>query len=216
MGLYWLAIREVHGIAGYRRPVRLVLAAIAGLTLIWGTTFFVLYQMYDEAERIEIIEPDLVEGIYTKRQEVLGKLGRPEIQGGAKLLVENVVDSGLEISAVTGSSREEIRKYLKEDFEDFTTYDHIIRGKDVTRGKPDPDPYTLACRRIGIQPFEAIAIENAPLGIESADRAGVFCIAVNTGILESSVLRSAGARVVFDSCADVANNWRQILACLRA
>ena len=54
----------------------------------------------------------------------------------------------------------------------------------------------MALEKAGLQPDEAIVVENAPLGVRSAKGAGIFTIAVNTGILSDDDLWQAGADVV--------------------
>ena len=47
-------------------------------------------------------------------------------------------------------------------------------------------------------------LENAPLGVEAADKAGIFTIAVNTGNLPENELWDAGAAIVFPSMTQAA------------
>src|SRR5919198_1569216 len=48
-----------------------------------------------------------------------------------------------------------------------------VSSEEVARGKPAPDVYLEACRRLGIRPERAAAIEDSHAGIESARRAGM-------------------------------------------
>lgn len=59
-------------------------------------------------------------------------------------------------------------------------FEVIISGEDVTRGKPDPEPYLTAVRKLGLETEECMVVENAPLGIKSAKTAGIYCVAVPT------------------------------------
>ncbi len=59
-------------------------------------------------------------------------------------------------------------------------FDQVITGSDVTEGKPDPEIYLLAARRLGLSPRVCLAIEDAPAGILSAKAAGMTCWAVRT------------------------------------
>jgi beta-phosphoglucomutase len=56
----------------------------------------------------------------------------------------------------------------------------IITGRDVTRGKPDPQIFLMAAERVGLAPARCCVIEDAPAGIEAAHRAGMRCIAVTS------------------------------------
>lgn len=54
----------------------------------------------------------------------------------------------------------------------------IISRDMVARGKPAPDTYICAAKKLGIAPNECIAFEDTIAGIESAENAGVNCLAV--------------------------------------
>lgn len=56
----------------------------------------------------------------------------------------------------------------------------LVSGSDVTRGKPDPEPFLLAARRLGVPPARCIVVEDAPAGLEAARRAGMACLALTT------------------------------------
>jgi HAD superfamily hydrolase (TIGR01509 family) len=54
----------------------------------------------------------------------------------------------------------------------------LVTGDEVTRGKPHPEPYLEAARRLGVAPGECVAIEDSPNGVRSAHAAGVPLLAV--------------------------------------
>jgi len=53
-----------------------------------------------------------------------------------------------------------------------------VTGDQVAHGKPHPDPYETAARRLGVEPGECVAIEDSPSGLASARAAGVPVLAV--------------------------------------
>lgn len=55
----------------------------------------------------------------------------------------------------------------------------LIGAEEVERGKPDPEPYLLAARRLGLAPADCLVFEDAPAGIRSALQAG--CQVVQIG-----------------------------------
>jgi beta-phosphoglucomutase-like phosphatase (HAD superfamily) len=83
------------------------------------------------------------------------------------------------------------------DFSRFVSADKLITGRDVRHGKPHPEPYLKALSKSGWKPSEVVVIENAPLGIQSAKGAGIYTVAINTGILEDAVLLESGADLLF-------------------
>ena len=56
----------------------------------------------------------------------------------------------------------------------------FVTANDITRGKPDPEPYLLATKRLGFHPADCVVIEDAPSGIRSAKAAGARVIGVTT------------------------------------
>lgn len=58
-------------------------------------------------------------------------------------------------------------------------FEAIVSAEDVTTGKPDPEVFLLAARKLGVDPSRAIVVEDAEAGVEGARRAGMKCIGVN-------------------------------------
>ena len=57
-------------------------------------------------------------------------------------------------------------------------FDAIANGDMITHGKPDPEVYLLAAKKLGLDPAECIVAEDAPVGIEAARRAGCAVVAI--------------------------------------
>lgn len=51
-------------------------------------------------------------------------------------------------------------------------FDTVVTGEVVARGKPDPEPYLLAARRLGVDPRDCVAVEDSLTGATSAAAAG--------------------------------------------
>ena len=60
----------------------------------------------------------------------------------------------------------------------FPAFDVIVAGDDVTHHKPHPEPYLAACRLLGVQPAQCVALEDSPTGVRSAVDAGVPTVAI--------------------------------------
>jgi HAD superfamily hydrolase (TIGR01509 family) len=57
-------------------------------------------------------------------------------------------------------------------------FDTIVTSDDVEHSKPAPDIYLLACLRLGVEPADALALEDSASGVAAAKAAGLTCIAV--------------------------------------
>ncbi|KOG64504.1 phosphatase [Streptomyces griseoflavus] len=56
----------------------------------------------------------------------------------------------------------------------------LIAADDITRGKPDPEPFLLAARRLGGDPARCVVFEDAPAGLASGRAAGMTTVALTT------------------------------------
>lgn len=68
----------------------------------------------------------------------------------------------------------------------------ILYAGDVGRGKPDPEGYLAAAARLGVEPVEALVVEDAPQGVEAGRAAGAATIGV-TSTHSASELSAADA-----------------------
>ena len=153
--------------------------------------------------------PDEVKTIYAEKSAYyhqLLKTTTPTIPGVADVL-RYVKNSGSQIWVVTGSGMRTLLDSLNTVFPSVFQQDRMITAFDVTRGKPDPEPYLKAWERSGLEKEQCFVIENAPLGIRSGKAAGLTVYAVNTGILTREDL--AQADQVFDSMTELLDFLRQ-------
>jgi HAD superfamily hydrolase (TIGR01509 family) len=128
---------------------------------------------------------------------------KPKPLPGIASLMTRAKQEGIEIWVVTGSGQELLLEDLCSDFPGLILKGKIISGKDVTHCKPHPEPYLTALERSKYNAGEVVVIENAPLGIQAAKAAGIYTIAINTGILADEILWQAGADVVVKEVAQV-------------
>ncbi|MGW2426266.1 HAD family hydrolase [Streptomyces sp. NPDC001709] len=56
----------------------------------------------------------------------------------------------------------------------------LIAADDITRGKPDPEPYLLAARQLGVDPAHCVVFEDAPAGLQAGRAAGMTTVALTT------------------------------------
>lgn len=60
------------------------------------------------------------------------------------------------------------------------SFDAVVTGDELKEGKPSPAPYLLAASKLKLSPEECLVVENAPLGVTSAKKAGIYCIGLST------------------------------------
>jgi beta-phosphoglucomutase len=114
--------------------------------------------------------------------------GKVHIYPTAEKILEFVRLKNLKTGLVTGSLKRSVEFMLPENIR--LNFDTIVPVDDTENGKPHPDPYLKAMSRINCKPEETLVIENAPLGITSAKKAGADCFAIET-TLDSFYLKDA-------------------------
>jgi beta-phosphoglucomutase len=113
---------------------------------------------------------------------------------GIEDFIEFIKKKNKKIAMVTASSRLKLKKTVPENF--LNMFNVIITGNDTINGKPSPDPYLEAIKRLEINEDKCIVVENAPLGIKSAKSAGVFCIAICTTLKKDYLI---GADIILNN-----------------
>jgi HAD superfamily hydrolase (TIGR01509 family) len=129
--------------------------------------------------------------------------GRVVVRPGARALLDEVARAGLPFALVTGSQRPFTEAVLASTGFRFPV---TVTGDDVTRTKPDPEPYLLAAKLLDADPGQCVALEDSPNGVASATTAGCLVVAVPTLL----PVPPAPRRLVVQSLTDVS------LATLRA
>ncbi|TJZ41910.1 HAD family hydrolase [Streptomyces piniterrae] len=57
---------------------------------------------------------------------------------------------------------------------------HLISADDISRGKPDPEPFLMAAARLGVDPARCVVFEDAPAGLTAGRAAGMTTVALTT------------------------------------
>lgn len=166
-------------------------------------------QLLFKKQRNEDISTGKASEYYKIKSDEFNKCPKAELMDGIILLMEKIKASGLKILIVTGSAQNTLIRKLTHDLNGLVEENMIVTALDVKHGKPNPEPYLKGLQKAGVKPWEAIIVENAPLGIRAGVAAKVFTIAVNTGPLPDSALLNEGANILFHSIREFAEKWNK-------
>lgn len=155
------------------------------------------------------------EKIYAIKSKKFNQYAKVEVMPGAVDLLRQVKALDLQPILVTGSGQKSLLDNLNTFYPGAFREDLLVTAADVRHGKPDPEPYLMGLQKGGYQPWEAIVVENAPLGVEAGHRAGLFTVAANTGPLTDAVLSDAGADLIFEDMLALDRHWRQLFFALK-
>ena len=120
-----------------------------------------------------------VDTLLSKKQAVYGELLKQNIapKEGLLDLIKALKQGNLRLAVASSSSLEHIELVLKElgVSEDFDT---VVSGETVSRGKPHPDIFLEAAKRLNVQPGNCVVFEDAESGVVAAKAAGMKVIAI--------------------------------------
>lgn len=149
--------------------------------------------------------------MYDVKTHLFHHMPEAPIFDGVIEVMELAFRHGMSVNVVTGSGQKPLIDRLIRDFGDYLPKDHIVTAYDVERGKPHPDPYLMGLQKAGnLHPWEAIVVENAPLGVRAGVSAHIFTIGVNSGPLPDKTLYDAGAYVVYQKMTELRDHFQDL------
>lgn len=116
---------------------------------------------------------------------------------GAVDLVNALLDAGTPVAVASNSAREFLDAVLRTSGMDGRI-PLTVAGDEVAQPKPAPDIYLEACRRLGVAPEAAVALEDSPTGAAAAKAAGMKVI----GVPYLPDIEIPGADLIAGSLAD--------------
>lgn len=166
-----IAFKEVCNIDVDRRTIYL-LEGMRGIDLV--KKVFELKNFYGNDNA-----PMIAEQVSQQKNEVFRKFlfsSPPKAYEGVENLIMNLVDC--KKAVVSGSARKDVEALLQRSLGQVNPFDVLVTADDIEKGKPDPSSFIEALNKINISASEAMVVENAPLGIEAANKAGIQSIVV--------------------------------------
>lgn len=127
-------------------------------------------------------------GFIERKREYYRSIVQIGYYPGAFEVISELRTRGYKTALVTATALKNMENTL--DQKQRSHFDFIITGDEVPRAKPFPDPYLIAAQHLGVRAEECVVIENAPLGIESAKSADMFCIAIETTLSRDYLLHA--------------------------
>lgn len=104
--------------------------------------------------------------------------------------VRQLAAEGVPLAVVSSSSRAHVLRCLDRG-RLGPLIGAVVGADDVTRHKPDPEPYLSAAAHLGVDPAGCTVVEDTAIGLASAKAAGTFTVAVARGAVPLSDLAAA-------------------------
>ena len=119
------------------------------------------------------------EGLYRELSR-----GRLLPMKGLHVLIDRLRESGIAMALATSAPEPNVIHTLNE-LGLADAFPVIVRGDQVPRGKPAPDVFLEAARRLAVAPADCLVFEDAPMGIEAAHAAGMPVVGLTTSFQTS-------------------------------
>ena len=120
-----------------------------------------------------------------------------EFQPGALELLAELRSEGVACALVSASYRSMVDAVLSHCPPDV--FDVTVAGDEVSRGKPDPEPYLTAARLLGADPAGCVVLEDSPPGASAGNAAGALVVAIPQHI----AVPPAPHRILVDSLTEL-------------
>jgi beta-phosphoglucomutase len=118
---------------------------------------------------------------------------------GAVELIKSLAEAKMQLALVSSTPEENI-ELITETLGIKKYFSLFINGDDVREGKPSPQGFLLAAKKLGVEPKNCVVMEDAVVGVRAAKRAGMYCIAVTNTCPKEDI---AEADIVVNSLEEV-------------
>lgn len=153
---------------------------------------------------VEISEEKAKE-LADKKNDIFRAANKARLYPEIPKIISVAKQHGAKIGLVTGTSLKNLQVVIPPEI--YNLFDTIIAENDTARGKPFPDPYLVAIKRLNIPADQCIVLENAPMGIDSAKAAGAFCVALMTTLSREHLQR---ADVIYENHGALLQNMSEL------
>ena len=114
--------------------------------------------------------------VVEKRKESLYYELLPQLQPVPAVLEHIEAQYGrIPFAVVSGSTRESVTASLTS-LKLLDRFDTLVCAGDYEKSKPDPEPFILAAKRLGVSPKECLVFEDSDIGIQAATAAGMASV----------------------------------------
>ena len=97
---------------------------------------------------------------------------------GCLELLAALLDRGFPMAIATSSPRQSFDKKIQYHAALLSKMSAVVTGDEVQHGKPAPDIFLEAARRLGCDPSRCVVFEDSPLGVSGAHAAGCLAVAL--------------------------------------
>ncbi|MDB5167599.1 MAG: phosphatase [Candidatus Saccharibacteria bacterium] len=140
-----------------------------------GLTTYATWEILRAEYELEHEITYLVERGRKRYMEFLDTLEEIPIIDGVRELLTSLQNAHYRIGLASSANPKRIAFFL-DKLQLTDIFEVVVSGDDVEHGKPAPDCYQLAAKKLGVDPKDCVVIEDATFGVRAAKSAGMKCI----------------------------------------
>lgn len=163
--------QEVARRQGFEMPLEDILKVI-------GFKKEAIYDFYREyyEDREDLDSDKLVDDYHDRMKEILFSKG-PDKKPYLDECLEELKNSSYKIAVASSSGMDQIKNNLdKHNLGGMI--DVLASGQEVLKGKPEPDVFLLAAKRLGVEPSECLVLEDSKYGVMAAEKADMKVVMI--------------------------------------
>lgn len=151
------------------------------------------------------LPPAEIEQWAAKKEALYRKLYSPHLAliAGADAFLESLASRGI-ACAVASAAPLDNRRFVLDGLQLWKRFGAVVGAEEVAHGKPAPDLFLEAARRLAVAPDLTLVFEDARLGVEAARAAGMRVAGITTGEPAQALLE-AGALATSSSFLDLSD-----------
>jgi len=172
----------------------------ADRTAVMGANSAAWARIMRERLDLDLAEPDIERAIVDTVVERYRREGAPRIDGAVEAVRRIAADRPV---AVASSAHAEVIAAALEATGLTDVFDVVVSSDEVAHGKPAPDVYLEAARRLGREPAACLVVEDSYNGVRSARAAGMTVVLVPNDSVPPAPGTRELADVVLDRLADL-------------
>lgn len=165
----WVQYLKMHGV---NDDEKVVYKKVAG-----KTTEEVIHDYFGDN-----LSEQEVQNHYRTKETLYKEIYLPHMKEvpGISALLKQAKDLGLPMAVASAAGIDNI-EYVINNLNIAHYFKAIVCAQDVAHGKPDPEIFLLAAKRLGVDPAKCLVFEDSLVGVEGAQNAGMKAIAITTG-----------------------------------
>lgn len=133
------------------------------------------YSMWDKLKKMFDFQPSVEEIVELKKEMFVERIDEVKLMDNFRELVSSMYDEGYPM-AVASSNNRKIVDMIIEKFDLVKYMKFVISGEEVDKGKPDPEIFLTAAKKMNVEAEDCLVIEDATSGVKAAKAAGMKCV----------------------------------------